>query len=170
MGDSVLVSVLLYGHIASAMAFFGGAVAFAFGVGPSLVKMMPTSRRDVMVNLFHNFANMMLVFAALLAVFGAALVYTMTNGDLSRLNPSDPWGLRIAIGATIGLAVELEAFLLIAPSVKGMAKIAREMPADGSSPPPARFLQLQSRVVHASVISPFLMLAAVGFMVSAAGL
>lgn len=170
MGDSILVSVLLFGHIASAMAFFGGAVLFTFAVGPSLGKMAPTTRRDVAANLFRPFANLMGIFAVLVIVFGVSLVFAITQGDLSQLNPTTPWGLRITIGGGIGVAVMIESFAIIIPSVRTLGRLAQEMPSDGSSPPPPLFMKLQARVAHTALIGPFLMLAAIGFMVSAAGL
>lgn len=170
MGDSLLILVLTYGHITSAMAFLGGALAFAFAVGPVLPRMQPAARRDLVVHLFPRFANIMIVYVALLAVFGALLVGALTNGDPSRLQLSDPWGLRVTIGGLLGALVVLDAVLFIAPSIKAMARVAEQLPPDGLTIPPREFRRLQGRVRASSMVSLVLMLAAIGFMVSAAGL
>ncbi|HKT22539.1 MAG TPA: hypothetical protein VJR06_08030 [Nitrososphaerales archaeon] len=170
MSDSALVSVLLYGHIISAMAFLGGAIAFAGAVGPTLARLQPEARRDLISNLFPRFARLMLTFAALLAVFGVALVFAIASANPSQLSLTDPWGLRVAIGGTLGLVVVLDAFLVVGPAVKGMARIAQETPVGATAAPTPKFLALQRRVAAGSGFSILLMFAAVGFMVAAAGI
>lgn len=167
MGDSALVSVLLYGHIVSAIGLLGGSLLFAFAIGPTLPKLTPAARAEVVVKLLPRVTSVLLGFSGLLSVFGIALAYVMTGGDLSRFSSSTPWGLRISIGIVLGFAALLIAILLIRPSVNELARLQSSAPTD--QPPPPRLRTVLRRVQVGALVSELVMLVTVGFMVAAAG-
>jgi hypothetical protein len=168
MSDSAIVMVLLYGHIVSAVGVLGGSLLFAFAIGPVLPRLTPATRGELIVKLLPRVANVITVFGGLLALFGVALAFAITDGDLSQLSTTTGWGLRISIGVVLGLIALIVAMGVIHPAVMEMGRIQAAQPPDASGPPPARFVRLMNRLRAGSILAQITMLGAIAFMVAAA--
>jgi hypothetical protein len=168
MSDSVLVQVLLYGHIVSAIGMLGSALLFTFAIGPVLGRLTPPTRAELIVKLLPRVARTITGFGALLAIFGVALAYEITGGDFSQFSFSEDWGARISVGVFLGVVGLVLAVGVIHPTVIELARVQAAAPPDATGPPPPRFRALMLRLRVTSLFTQLLMLSAIVFMVASA--
>jgi hypothetical protein len=90
-------------------------MVFAMVVGPSLPRFSASTRVEFGAKVVPKFARYIEVFAIITVIFGVAMVAVITDGDLSVMSPSTPFGLYISIGALLSLVAMGLAFAVVIP-------------------------------------------------------
>ena len=165
MTSTLLLGVLAWFHIFSAIGWFGGDLMLLVGMEPMLGKLAPATRREFMTTVFPRLYRLDALFSTSTVLFGLLFAYEYTGGDLSMLSPSTSWGLAITVGATLGLLAFLLEVLVDFPSERKVIAIMKTMSADGAAP--ADLTRYQRRGEFAEIAVVVLLFAALVFMVAA---
>jgi uncharacterized membrane protein len=167
MASTLILGVLAWFHILSAIGWFGGDIVLIFGMEPKLGKLSPATRGELVTTLFPRLNRLEMIFATATVVFGLLFAYEVTGGDLAMLSPSTPWGLAITVGATLGLVAFLLEVVVDYPSEKKVIAIMKEMRANNKLVPPAELSKYHERSEVAETAVLILLFTALGFMVAA---
>ncbi len=156
MADVVL-AVLFYAHIISAMSWLGGGILTTFVLAPAARGLSPTANIEFTAKVLPKilrFVQMMIVSTLL---FGVLLfAYEGTAGATSTLY------------AGIGLALVTTAivFALTVPSFKKVIRIAQEMMnSKTQGPPPPEMMKYGMRARQGSILGVVLLLIVLATMV-----
>jgi len=166
MASALVVGILAWLHILSAIGWLGSDIVLLIGMEPRLGKLSAAARDEFTTTVSPRINKMEMFFASATILFGLLFLYEFTGGDLSLISPSTQWGLAIMAGATLGfVAFLLEAFVDY-PAEKMIIEIVRDMRANNRAPPPelSKYHE-RSEMVEIAVI--ILLFAAVTFMVAA---
>ncbi len=144
---------------------------FGFVVGPSLPQFSPQARGEFLSKVLPKYVRFGEGAAGATVLFGLLFAYAFTDGDLSLLSPSNPFGLKLTTGAVLGFTAFLLVILVVAPSAKKIVRIVNEMARQGSqgSPPP-ELAKMMARLRRGARITLVLLLVTFTFMVGAATL
>lgn len=162
---SLLVDILAYGHILSAMMWLGGGILTTFVVGPNVKKLAPPAALEFNAKVIPKIVRF--VEAALMSTltFGVLLLYFVYDGSLSWVTTSNQ-GYAVMVGATIALVTAAFVFILVVPSFKKVSTLASEALAAGKPPAP-EMMKYAMRARRGSLIGVTLLLIVVSMMVAA---
>lgn len=164
---SILVTVLAFAHVFSAICYLGGAIVFGLVIGPQLPKLAPPMSNEFFAKIGPPWVRFTEVFAGATVLFGVLLLGAMIQGDFSLLSPSTTWGLGITAGTTTGLLAFLVGVIWVTPSAKRVVGHAQGLLASPGQPPP-EMLRAVGTLKSASVMGLVLLVVTVAFMVIAA--
>ena len=126
----VLVTILAYLHIISAMGWLGGAILFTSGLAPGIRGLSQSANLEFFATAVPRLGNYFLVVATSTVIFGPALLLTIPD-----YSPFVYAGM--ATGFTAYLVVLIDARMFARVS-----RMAKEMIKSGhSGPPPAEYLK-----------------------------
>ncbi len=127
----VVVTVLAYMHVISAMGWLGGGILFVSVIAPSLRRMSPAVSLEFMAKAVPMATRYFLMFATSTIVFGPLLLLTITP-------PDSPY---IYAGVATALAAYIDVLITVRNFHKA-SRMAKEMLASGrAGPPPAEFMK-----------------------------
>ena len=169
MTTPLLVDIVTYAHILSAMAWLGGALLFLLVIGPVLPRLSAIGRRDVIVSVLPRLTRYMTIAGGLTILFGFALAGVVVYQGMDSFDPGQTWGLAITIGAILALVAALEGGLIVGRNVAKLVKLSGGTPSEAGSDPPADAAPLVRRIQQSAVVTVALLLTALGAMVVAAG-
>ena len=166
MTSILILGILTWFHILSAIGWFGGDIVLLIGMEPKFGMLSPAARGELMTTLFPRLNKLELVFATGTVLFGPLLAYETAGGNLAMLSPSTSWGLAITAGATLGLVAFLLEVLVDYPSEKKVIAIMRQMNAENQSVPPAELSKYHERSEYAETAVLLLLFVSLAFMVA----
>lgn len=153
----IVITVLAYLHIISAMGWLGGAVLFVSSIAPGLRSLSPAASLEFLAKVGPRSTRFFAVSATATIVFGLGLLSALP-GLL---------GSNIIVGIAIGLVAYLTAIETML-SFNKADHLAKEM-LDGkqAGPPPPEFMRALKRGGIAVTITALLLVIALVFMVTA---
>ena len=166
LADPVLLTVLAYAHILSAVGWLGGGLLTAFVVGPSLQSLAPGSRLEFMAKVMPRIIRYVEGMVAGTLLFGLLLLYFLVDGDFSALSPSTSFGAAISAGMVMAVLTTALVFTVTVPSFNKVVKIAGELLKSGGQPPP-EFQKYARRARLGSVAGAVLLVLVLACMVAA---
>lgn len=167
MADPLLVAILAYGHILSAIGWLGGGLLTAFVLGPGLQKVSAPSRLEFMAKVMPKIIRYILGMIAGTLIFGLLLLYFLINGDFSALSPATPFGVAISAGMTVAVITAIVAVTVTVPSFRRVIAIADQILKSGQQPPPPELMKYSKRARMGSIAGVVLLLLVLVLMVSA---
>jgi hypothetical protein len=170
MASTLVLGLLAWFHILSAIGWLGTDITLLLGVEPGLDRLTPAAKDELMTTIFPRLNRLEMIFASATVLFGLLFAYEFTGGDLTLLSPAKPWGLTITVGATLGFVAFLLEALVEYPSEKRVIEIVRELRAKNQLAPTAELSRYHERSEFAEVAVLILLLATLTFMVASATL
>ena len=164
----MLITVLAYGHILSAVGWLGGALFLTFVLGPGLQKLSAPSRLEFLAKLIPKILRYLLGMIASTLVFGLLLLYFFIGGDFSMLSPSTTFGVTISTGIALALVAAAIGVGITIPSFNKAVAIAEGLLKSGQQPPPPELMKYSKRARMGSVAAVILLLVVLVMMVSSA--
>ncbi|MDA4128948.1 MAG: hypothetical protein OK422_05800 [Thaumarchaeota archaeon] len=122
----IIITVLAYLHIISAIGWLGGAVLFVSVVAPGLRSLSPTARLEFLSKIGPKATRFFAGTSTATIVFGLALLFS-----------SDVSGTNINVGLTLGLIAYLVALVVAFPALTKADHLAKEALASGQAGPPS---------------------------------
>jgi hypothetical protein len=163
MADQMVIAVLTFLHIASAMGWLGGVVFFLSAVGPGVRAFTPAASLEFLTKVGPRQLRYFGGVATSTIVFGLALLVATFGTDVST------WPGYIEVGFTLGFVAYLIAILVTIPTFRKVDKIAHQMMANPQAgPPPPEFPKLLKRANMAAVAVALILFFTMLFMVSSA--
>lgn len=170
---SLIVAVLTFIHIISAIGYLGGAMTFGLVIGPKLPKLSSTTSNEFFARVGPAFVRFVELFAYMTVVFGVLLLYALTEedgGNLSLLvSSSGPWGPSLIAGILTGFVAFLIGIVWVTRSSRRLAKYAQDLLSNPGQPPP-EMLKLARTLEISSAAGLVLLIVTVLLMVAAATL
>ncbi len=152
----IIVTVLAYLHIISAMGWLGGAVLFVSALAPGLRSLSPAASMEFLAKVGPRAATFFAAAATATIIFGLGLLAALP-GLL---------GTNIDFGIALGLIAYLDAIVAILSNRKA-DHLAKEMLTSGhSGPPPPEFMKALKRGGIAVTTTALLLVITLMFMVA----
>ena len=123
MVAQIVITILAYLHIISAMGWLGGAVLFVSVVGPGLRSLSPTARLEFLSKIGPGATRFFIGSSTATIVFGLGLLYAFQGASSTT----------ISVGLALGLIAYLDAILFAIPSLRKADHLAKEMLASGQA-------------------------------------
>jgi uncharacterized membrane protein len=161
---SLLITVIMWFHIFSAVGWMGSVLVFRLIVTPLMPKFSAPTRGELVVKLFPNFVNALTIFATSTGVFGLLHLLASSIEEPSHFSLIVP---SIVIGATIAVILYVVLLLVVRPSIMRMSRILTEMQAKNQQQPPPELPRLQKRVATLANVGLILLIVILVFMVYA---
>ena len=162
-----IIALLTWLHIISIVSWLGSAIILTSVVQPSMARFSPQTRGEMTLTFLPRMARFIQISATLALVFGILLALSINSNSPSLLSLNNPWGLRITIGATLGLIVYIMVFASLTPTVKRLGAVIKQMQANPQQPPPAELGALQKKIRIGGPTAVLLLSLAMAFMVAA---
>jgi len=119
----IVVTILAYLHIISAMGWLGGAALFVSVVGPGLRSLSLTARLEFLSKIGPGATRFFIGSSTATIVFGLALLFSFPGASSATLTT----------GLAVGLIAYLDAILVAIPSLRKADHLAKEMLASGQA-------------------------------------
>jgi uncharacterized membrane protein len=161
---SLLITVIMWFHIFSAVGWMGSVLVFRLVVTPLMPKFSAPTRGEVVVKLFPNFVNALAIFATSTGVFGLLHLLASSIEEPSHFSLILP---PIVIGATLAAILYTVLLFVVRPSIMRMSRILSEMQGKNQQQPPAELPKLQKRVVTLANVGLVLLVVILVLMVYA---
>ncbi len=162
----LILGILAWFHILSAIGWFGGDIVLLIGMEPKLGKLSPATRGELVTTLFPRLNRLEMIFATSTVLFGLLYAYALTGGNLTMLSPATSWGLAITVGATLGFIAFLLEAVVDYPAEKKVIAIMKEMQANNQLAPPAELSKYHERSEFAETAVLILLFTSLSFMVA----
>lgn len=162
-------AVLAWAHIFSTIGWMGTAMFLVMVLSPSMLGLSPSARRELVLKLFPKFSRYVTVFATLTLVLGVFLAISKVS-TLDDLSPTNMYGLRITVGASLALAAYALGLGVGVRSARKIVKILRQAGDGPQQTPPVEVVRLQRRMRLAATSVVFLLTLSLVFMVAASRL
>ena len=155
----VLLTVVLWAHIFSAIGWLGAAIVFGIILAPSLAKLSPQARGEFMVKVVPKYLRYFEVFSGMTIVFGVATAAVLLNGDFSKVSLSTPFGLYITVGAVLALLVFAVSYSVTIPVTRKIIRISESMmKTPGPPPPELMVLANRQKVITTATLSVMILI------------
>ena len=161
---SLLITVIMWFHIFSAIGWFGSVLVFRLVLTPLMPKFSAPARGELVVKLFPSFVNALAIFATSTGGFG--LLHLLA----SSVEEPDHFSLvlpPIAVGASLAVILYLVLLFVVRPSIMRMSRILLEMQAKNQQQPPPELPKLQKRVATLANVGLIMLIVILAFMVYA---
>jgi len=119
----IVITILAYLHIISAMGWLGGAALFVSVVGPGLRSLSLTARLEFLSKIGPGATRFFIGSSTATIVFGLALLFSFPGASSATLTA----------GLAVGLIAYLDAILVAIPSLRKADRLAKEMLASGQA-------------------------------------
>ncbi len=123
----IVVTILAYLHIISAMGWLGGATLFVSVVGPGLRSLSPTARIEFLSKIGPGATRFFIGSSTATIVFGLGLLFSFSGA----------FSTTMTAGLALGLIAYLDAILVAIPALRKADHLAKEMLASGQAGPPS---------------------------------
>ena len=162
---SILLDILAFGHIISAMSWLGSGILITFVIGPNVKTLAPAAALEFNAKVLPKILRFVQAAIGLTFAFGLLLMYFLYDRDLTYLSKTNQ-GLEIVVGTVLALGASAVVFSLTVPSFKKVIKIAGEAVAAGKPPAP-EIMKYAKRARQGSLIALSLLLLVLAMMVAA---
>lgn len=143
--------ILLVLHMATVVAWMGGALVFVAVVFPSLRAMPPPARGGFMVSTLPRYVDFASGSSLAATATGIALYWYSTQG-VPSLAPGDTGLLAVQAGAAAGLMALITMFGVSRPSSRKMVTLSARMAATPSEGVGRQLSSLQRRSVMSGLL------------------
>jgi uncharacterized membrane protein len=133
--SAVLLTVLGFGHVVSAMMWLGGGLLTAFVIGPSLRSMSPPASLEFNAKVLPKIVSFVRMAVVSTYVFGVLLLYFLYDGDMSWLMNTDQ-GYVISTGVLLALVAGILGFGFAIPAFNKVSRLSAEALQSGKPPAP----------------------------------
>lgn len=166
MLDSLVIAILAYGHILSAVGWLGSAIFTVFILLPSLGRLSPPTSAEFTVKIVPRIVRFVAMISIATVLFGVALLYVSVGGDFALMAPTSTWGAAMTTGITLALIAFVLGLVVTLPTFGRLVSIVKSMSEKGEEPPPelGRYIA-RSRML--GVLNVVLLLMALAAMVTA---
>jgi uncharacterized membrane protein len=156
LADPLIITILLYLHVISAMGWLGGAILFLSVIAPGLRSLSPPASLEFLVKVGPKSTRFFIGAATSTVIFGIALFIALAGDYTSG----------IYVGISLGLLAYLTALLVAVPSFNKADRLAKEIMSKPPGPPPPEFQNALKRGGIGVTVAVVLLLLAVIFMVA----
>lgn len=156
MTAAVIITVLAFLHIISAMGWLGGAILFVSVIAPGLRSISPMASLEFLAKVGPRATRFFIGAATSTIIFGLLLLFSF----------SVDFGWKLDAGITIALIAYVIALVVTVPSFRKADRLAKEALASGQAGPPNPELpKAIKRGGVATTIVVLLLIVALAFMV-----
>ncbi len=163
----LLNAVVAWLHILGAVGWLGTAMLFGIVLGPTLAKLSPSARSELVIKLFPRFLPYLQGFASFTLLMGVALALVVAQGDYSIYAPTHPFGLYISVGAGLSLVSLIVALGVVVPSARKVLAMTKGL-AEKPGAPPNELMKASMRMKSGATVVLIVLLIVLAFMVAAA--
>ena len=163
MPSAVLITVLGYGHVLSAIMWLGGGLLTGFVIGPSLRSMSPPASLEFNAKVLPKIVGFVRMAGVSTYAFGVHLLSFFLDGDLSWLMNSTQ-GFFISTGVLLALVAGIVGFGYVIPAFNRVSKLSSEALQAGKPPAP-EMMSYGKRARTGSLATVFLLLVVLAMMV-----
>lgn len=167
MADPLLLTVLAYGHIVSAIGWLGGVLLTTFVVGPGLQTVSPPARLEFIAKVMPKIIRYLVGMITGTILFGLLLLYFLIGGDFALLSPSTSFGAALSAGIGLAIIAVVVAGAVVIPSFQKVIAIAGQVLKGGQTPPPPELMKYSKRAKVGSVTVTVILLVVLVMMVTA---
>ena len=161
----IVLAVLTFGHVLSAMGWLGGGLLTTFAVAPNLRKLSQAASMEFNAKVLPNLINFVEATAGLTILFGVLLLGYVYSQDTSYFSSTS--GMAVSVGIVMAVATAAIAFSVTVPSFRKIAKIATAVIGGTQQGPPTEMMSAAKRARQGSMISLVLLLITLAAMVTA---
>lgn len=170
MVSSEVNAVLAWLHIFASIGWMGTAMFLVMVLTPSMLGLSQSSRKELILRLFPKFTRYVTVFATLTLAAGTMLALGHAGDRLDSLSPTDPWGFKVTVGASVALVAYILALGIGLRSARKIVRILGNVGEGSQQGPPAEIAILQRRMRLTATSVVVLLMVSLVFMVAAARL
>ncbi len=164
---SLVIAIIAWLHVASAISWLGGGIMFAFVIGPALAKLSPPSSGEFLVKVVPRVVRFFQIMAGSTVLFGVLLIYSLGGNSFDLLSPSHFYGVDLTIGLSIGFITFLISEAVAVPIQLKAIRMIRGMQAAGQHQPPAEFPKTLKRASDTATLTVYLLILTLVFMIAA---
>ncbi|HUI24364.1 MAG TPA: hypothetical protein VLY82_08280 [Nitrososphaerales archaeon] len=164
MPSAVLMTVLGFGHVLSAVMWLGGGLLTGFVIGPSLRSMSPPASLEFNAKVLPKIVRFVRMAVVSTYVFGILLLYFFQDGDMSWLMNSTQ-GYIISTGVLLALVAGILGLGYVIPAFGKVSKLSAEALQSGKPPAP-EMMNYGKRARTGSMAAVFLLLVVLAMMVT----
>lgn len=128
MADPIFIVLLLL-HVGGVVGWMGGAILFVSVITPTLQKMSPPARADLMLNLIPRYMRFV-GGTSIVTVLAGALLYGYSVPANLPVAPTEAGLPYIQAGAILGLIVVIIAFGVTIPTSRKLVSLLKQGPPD----------------------------------------
>ena len=161
--SAVLLSVLGFGHVLSAIMWLGGGLLTAFVIGPSLRSMSPPASLEFNAKVLPKIVSFVRMAVVSTYAFGVLLLYFLYDGDTSWLMNTTQ-GYVISAGVLLALVAGILGFGFTIPAFSKVSRLSAEALQNGKPPAP-ELMNYGKRARTGSMAVVFLLLIVLAMMV-----
>jgi uncharacterized membrane protein len=166
VASELLIQILAFGHVLSAIGWLGGGLLTAFAIGPNLRKMSPGSNLEFDAKVFPPVLRFLQVTIGSTLVFGILLLYFFTDGNFTWLSNTTR-GYELSAGILLAVVTAVVAMGVTIPSFKKISKIASSLLESADKTPPPEMAKFGMRAKRASQGTVGLLLVVLALMIAA---
>ena len=163
-------AALAWLHIFAVIGWMGTAMFLVMVLTPSMLGLSPSSRKELVLRLFPRFIRYVTVFATLAIVAGIGLTFGIAVDSLASLSPTNPWGFRVTVGASLALIAYIVGLGIGVRSARKIVRLLGSVGEGSQQGPQAEVVRLQRRMRLSATSVIILLIAALVFMVAASRL
>lgn len=163
MPSAVLITVLGFGHVLSAVMWLGSGLLTGFVIGPALRSMNPAAALEFNAKVIPKITGFIRMSVVSTYVFGILLLYFFQDGDVSWLMNSTQ-GYVISAGVFLALVAGILGFGYVIPAFGKVSKLSAEALQSGKPPAPD-MMNYGRRARVGSMAAVFLLLIVLAMMV-----
>ncbi|MDV3277850.1 MAG: hypothetical protein LYZ69_05215 [Nitrososphaerales archaeon] len=167
MADPIVLTVLAYAHVLSAVGWLGSALLSMFVLLPGLGTLSQPAKGEFTVKVMPGILRFIMITGGSTIVFGLALLYVTVDGDFSQLAPASTFGASISAGMTIALIAFVLGLAVTTPNFRKIIRIVKEMGEKGAQESPPELGKYLARSRALGTVNVLLLLVALGLMVAA---
>lgn len=159
MADQLLIDILAYGHVLSAVAWLGGGILTAFVLGPSVRMLSPAAGLEFNAKVLPKIVRFVQAAIGSTLLFGVLLFYVV--GD--ELTPTQSY--EIYAGVALALATAVVVFAVTLPSFRKVITMANTA-LQGGQPPSPEMMKYGKRARQGSLVGAGLLLIVLALMIA----
>lgn len=163
--SQILIDILGYGHVLSAMGWLGGGILTTFVLGPNLRKLTPAASLEFNAKVLPRIVRFVQAMIGSTFVFGLLLLYFFNDGDLTWLT-STTQGYEISTGMILALTTAAVVWFVTVPSFRKVTEFANRVVQGGEQAPSPEMMKYGKRARMGSLIGILLLLLVLSMMVA----
>ena len=161
MVDQILIDILAYGHVLSAIGWLGGGIFVTFVIAPNLSKLSPGAGLEFFSTVLPKILRFFQVTIGATLGFGI-LLFLVVGNELTPTQFDE-----IGVGVVLAIATGVIAFVETVPSFRKVSKFASE--ALQNKQPPNPEIAKYGKRARTGSIAGIVLLLAVLLMMTASG-
>jgi uncharacterized membrane protein len=159
MVDQIIIDILGYGHVLSAIGWLGGGLLTTFVLGPSLRSLSPSAGLEFNAKILPKIIRFVNIAIGLTLVFGIGLFFAVSD-QLTSMQADE-----IYAGAGLALVTAAVAFVVTIPSFRKVIKLANDALQSGQPPSP-EMRKFGARARQGAIFSAVLLLVVLVMMIA----